>query len=264
MTEKTAVIPSSVTEQKVVAVHHWTDELFSIRLTRPASLRFRSGEFVMLGLMVGDRPLLRAYSIASPSWDDGLDFYSIKVQDGPLTSRLQDISSGDSVLLGRKPTGTLVLDALAPGRRLFMLSTGTGVAPFASLLRDPETWEKFDRVVLTETCRRVSDLAYGKRMVEGLADDPLVGSEAPAKLQHYQTATREEFAHRGRITDLIESGKVFTDLGIPEFDPEQDRIMICGSMQMIADTRKIVEGAGFREGSNAAPGSFVVEKAFAG
>ena len=264
MTEKTAAIPASLTEQEVIAVHHWTDELFSIRLTRPASLRFRSGEFVMLGLMVEGRPLLRAYSIASPAWDEGLDFYSIKVQDGPLTSRLRNITPGDPVLLGRKPTGTLVLDALAPGRRLFMLSTGTGIAPFASLLRDPETWEKFDRVVLTETCRRVSDLAYGRRLVAGLSEDPLVGEMAPEKLRHYQTATREDFTHRGRITDLIESGRLFEDLGIADFDPEGDRIMICGSMQMIADTRRIVEAAGFSEGSNAAPGSFVVEKAFAG
>lgn len=264
MTHQTSPLPKSVTEESVVAVQHWTDQLFSIRLSRPASFRFRSGEFVMLGLQIDGKPLLRAYSIASPAWDEELDFYSIKVQDGPLTSRLQNIVPGDRVLLGRKPTGTLVLDALLPGRRLFMLSTGTGVAPFASLLRDPETYEKFDSVILTETCRKVSDLAYGAQMVASLRDDPLVGETAPDKLCHYQSATREDFRHTGRITDLITSNRIFDDLDISHFDPEVDRIMICGSMEMIADTRRIVESAGFIEGSNAAPGGFVVEKAFAG
>lgn len=257
------VLPKSVTEETVLAVRHWTDELFSLRVTRPASFRFRSGEFVMLGLMVDGKPLLRAYSIASPSWDDGLDFFSIKVPDGPLTSRLQHIKVGDRLLLGKKPTGTLVLDALKPGKRLFLLSTGTGIAPFASLIREPETYEKFDSVVLTHTCRNVADLAYGAEVVDALPEDPLVGEVAPGKLTYYASVTREDFVHTGRITDLIASGKLFSDLGIPGFDPAEDRVMICGSMAMIKDTRALVEAAGLVEGSNANPGTFVFEKAFA-
>ncbi|SNR25761.1 ferredoxin--NADP+ reductase [Tistlia consotensis] len=264
MASDALALPKTVTEESVLAVRHWTDELFSFRLTRPASFRFRSGEFVLLGLMNGEKPLLRAYSIASPSWDDGLDFYSIKVSDGPLTSRLQHVQPGDPVLLGRKPTGTLVLDALKPGRRLFLLSTGTGIAPFASLLREPETYEKFDRVVLTHTCRNVADLACGAELVDALAEDPLVGEIAPQRVTYYASTTREDFVHTGRITDLIASGKLFADLGLEGFDPASDRVMICGSMAMIADTKALCEGAGLAEGSNANPGDYVVEKAFAG
>ncbi|MEM8988643.1 MAG: ferredoxin--NADP reductase [Pseudomonadota bacterium] len=255
-------LPKSVTAETVLDVHHWTDELFSFRLTRPQSFRFRSGEFIMIGLMDGPKPLLRAYSIASPAWDDGLDFYSIKVQDGPLTSRLQHIKKDEQVLLGKKPTGTLVLDALKPGARLFLLSTGTGVAPFASLLRDPETYEKFQSVVLTHTCRKVADLAYSTALVDGLKDDPLVGEIAPDRVLYYATATREDFKRQGRITDLISSGAFFSDIGIDGFNPETDRVMICGSTAMIADTQALVEAAGLDEGSNAAPGAFVIEKAF--
>ncbi|MEE2691276.1 MAG: ferredoxin--NADP reductase [Pseudomonadota bacterium] len=257
-------IPKNVTAETLLAVRHWTPELFSFRLSRPASFRFRSGEFVMLGLMVEGRPLLRAYSIASPSWDDGLDFYSIKVEDGPLTSRLQHLKEGDFVLLGRKPTGTLVLDALLPGKRLYLLSTGTGFAPFASLVREPDTYEKFDEVILTHTCRNGADLAYGRALVASLADDPLVGDVAPSKLRYYATTTREPTDCTGRITALIESGKLFSDLGLPPFSPSTDRVMICGSMEMIADTRRLAEAAGLPEGSNHAPGAYVVEKAFAG
>ncbi len=257
------VLPSSVTLEQIASVRHWTDELFSFRVARPMSFRFRSGEFVMLGLLVDGRPLLRAYSIASPSWDDGLDFFSIKVEDGPLTSRLCHVRPGDAVLLGRKPTGTLVLDALKPGSRLFLFSTGTGIAPFASLLRDPETYEKFQQVVLTHTCRNVADLAYGAELVEDLANDPLVGEVAPSRVTYYASVTRENYVHSGRITTLIESGRFFQDLGIAGLDPVGDRVMICGSMAMIADTRKLVEAAGLCEGSNASPGDYVVEKAFA-
>jgi len=256
-------LPKSVTAESVLAVQHWTDELFSLRVTRPASLRFRSGEFVMLGLMVGDKPLLRAYSIASPSWDDGLDFFSIKVPDGPLTSRLQHIREGDTILLGKKPTGTLVLDALKPGKRLYMLSTGTGIAPFASLVREPEAYEKFDQIILTHTCRNVADLGYGKQLVDSIGRDPLVGEMVGGRLTYYATTTREDFPTRGRITDLIENGRIFADLGIAPMNPEEDRVMICGSMAMLKDTKAIVESLGFTEGSNANPGDFVVEKAFA-
>ncbi len=257
-------LPKSVTQEKTLAVHHWTDTLFSFRLTRPAAFRFRSGEFVMLGLMVDGKPLLRAYSVASPSWDEGLDFYSIKVADGPLTSRLQRIKVGDGVLLGKKPTGTLVLDALLPGKRLYMFSTGTGIAPFASLIRDPETYEKFDDVILTHTCREVSELAYGEDLVKQTKDDPLTGEFASEKLRHYTSVTREDFPRTGRITTLIENKKLFDDLGVPALNPETDRVMICGSMAMLNDTKDLCEAAGLTEGSNAAPGQFVVERAFVG
>ncbi len=260
----TIEIPKSVTAETLLAVRHWTPELFSFRLSRPASFRFRSGEFVMLGLPADGKPLLRAYSLASPAWDDGLDFYSIKVPDGPLTSRLQHLREGDMVLLGKKPTGTLVLDALLPGKRLYMLSTGTGLAPFASLMREPETYEKFDEVILAHTCRNEADLAYGRELAAALGDDPLVGDAAPGKLRYYATTTREVSPRTGRITALIESGKFFADLGLPAFDPSTDRVMICGSMEMIADTRRLAEAAGLSEGSNHAPGAYVVEKAFAG
>lgn len=257
-------VPKTVTAERVLDVRHWTEDLFSFRLSRPASFRFRSGEFVMLGLMVDERPLLRAYSIASPAWDDGLDFYSIKAPNGPLTSRLQRIAPGDTVLLGKKPTGTLVLDALTPGKRLYMLSTGTGIAPFASLLREPETYEKFDQVVLTHTCRNVFDLAYGAALIEELKNDPLVGGVAPQKVVYYSTTTREGFIRKGRITDLIANGKLFDDLDLPPFDRDVDRVMICGSAAMLADTKALVEAAGLKEGSNAAPADFVIERAFAG
>ncbi|MEL6378856.1 MAG: ferredoxin--NADP reductase [Pseudomonadota bacterium] len=257
------VLPKSVTAEEVLSLHHWTDELFSLRLTRPAAFRFRSGEFVMIGLMNEGKPLLRAYSMASPAWDDGLDFYSIKVQDGPLTSRLQHIQEGDKVLLGKKPTGTLVLDALKPGRRLYLFSTGTGFAPFASLVREPETYEKFDEVIVTHTCRKIGDLQYSKTIVDEIADDPLVGEDAPGKLRYYATTTREDSQYMGRITDLMDSRKLFSDLSVDPLNPETDRVMICGSMAMLADTKALTESFGLEEGSNARPGDFVVEKAFA-
>jgi len=258
------VNPNAPTEEKVLSVQHYTDRLFKFRIARPPSFRFRSGEFVMIGLPKEDgKPLLRAYSIASPSWDEELEFFSIKVPDGPLTSRLQKIEVGDHVLLGKKPTGTLVHDALTPAKRLYMFSTGTGIAPFASLMRDPETYQKFDEVILTHTCREVSELAYGEELAAGLPDDPLC-DEYAHKFRLYNTVTREDFPRQGRITDLISSGKLFTDLGVPPLNPETDRVMICGSMQMIQDTKALCEEAGLVEGSNATPADLVIEKAFAG
>ena len=254
-------LPKSVTAESVLSVHHWTDTLFSFRLTRPAGFRFRSGEFVMIGLMGETRPILRAYSIASPSWDEGLDFYSIKVQDGELTSRLQNIQPGDPVLLGKKPTGTLVLDALLPGKTLYLLSTGTGLAPFASVIRDPETFDAYDRVVLTHTCREVKELDYGKKLMQELRNDPLIGEFAD-RVTYFTSTTREPYEQQGRITDLISSGAFFEAIGQPAFNPETDRVMICGSMDMIRDTRALAEGFGLREGSNAMPRELVVEKAF--
>jgi ferredoxin--NADP+ reductase len=248
--------------QTVLDVQHWDDRLFSFRVTRPASFRFRSGEFVMIGLPgENGKPVLRAYSIASPFWDEELEFYSIKVPDGPLTSKLQLIQPGDQVIVRTKPTGTLVLDALLPGKRLWMISTGTGVAPFASLMREPDTYAKYDEVILTQTCREVSELRYGAALAQALPDDPLVGEEA-SKFRRYATTTREQSQHMGRITDLIESGRVFDDLGIPPLDPAIDRVMICGSMALNLDMKRILEARGFSEGANSRPGEYVVERAF--
>ena len=254
-------IPTGVFAETVTSVHHYTDRLFKFRITRPASLRFRSGEFMMIGLPNAEKPVFRAYSVASPSWDDELEFYSIKVPDGPLTEHLQKIKVGDTVLLRKKPTGTLVNDALLPGKRLWMLSTGTGVAPFASLIRDPETYEKFDEVILTHTCREVAELTYGQELVAAVRNDPLVGEVAQG-LKLYCTTTREGYPFRGRITDLMASGKVFDDIGVPPISPETDRGMICGSMEMLRDTKAALEGFGLVEGSNSRPNTFVVERAF--
>jgi ferredoxin--NADP+ reductase len=251
--------------QTVTSVRHWTDRLFSFRVSRPASLRFRSGEFVMIGLMDDKgKPLLRAYSIASPAWDEELEFYSIKVPDGPLTSRLQHIQPGDEIILRPKPVGTLVLDALLPGKHLWFLATGTGIAPFASLMRDPETYEKFEQVIMMHTCRTVAELEYGRLLVESLKDDPLIGEMVAGKLLYYPTTTREPFPHMGRVTDNLASGKVFADLGLPKMDPAHDRAMVCGSLAFNIDVKKILEDFGLREGANSDPKEFVVEKAFVG
>ncbi|MEO1029078.1 MAG: ferredoxin--NADP reductase [Pseudomonadota bacterium] len=259
------VNPNAPTLQKVLSVKHYTDRLFSFRIERPASFRFRSGEFVMIGLPKEDgRPLLRAYSVASPAWDEELEFYSIKVPYGPLTSRLQHIQPGDEVFLGKKPTGTLVLDALVGGKRLYMFSTGTGFAPFASLVRDPDTYSRFDEVIVTHTCRDVAELDYSKEIVAAAKDDPLVGEEASAQLRHFTSCTREDYHQGGRITTLIDTGELFEKLGVPALNPETDRVMICGSMEMINDTKERCIKAGLVEGSNSQPAQFVIEKAFAG
>ena len=261
-TAPTKVLPDA---QTVTSVRHWTDRLFSFRVTRPKSLRFRSGEFVMIGLLdEAGKPLLRAYSIASPSWDEALEFYSIKVPDGPLTSKLQHIQPGDQIILRPKPVGTLVLDALLPGKRIWFLATGTGIAPFASLMRDPETYEKYEQVVMMHTCRTVAELDYGRELAEGLKDDPLIGEFVGEKLKYYPTTTREEFHHTGRITDNLTSGKVFEDLGIHGMDRDHDRAMVCGSLAFNIDVKAVLEGFGLREGANSDPQEYVVEKAFVG
>ena len=268
MTEQSKIAPvvkALPDAQTVTAVTHWTDRLFSFRCTRPRSLRFRSGEFVMLGLL-GDngKPLLRAYSIASPSWDEELEFYSIKVPDGPLTSRLQHIQPGEEIILRPKPVGTLVHDALLPGKRLWLFATGTGIAPFASLLRDPETFEKFEQVIFMHTCRELAELEYGRQLVEALPHDPLIGEFVGDKLLYYPTTTQEQSPHMGRITDNLTSGRVFADLGIPPLDPAIDRGMVCGSLAFNTDMKTILEAAGLREGANSEPAEYVVEKAFVG
>jgi ferredoxin--NADP+ reductase len=256
--------PANLNVAQVTYVKHYTESLFAFSCARPASFRFRSGEFVMIGLMDGAKPLLRAYSIASPAWDEKLDFYSIKVQDGPLTSRLQHLAVGDRVLVGRKPTGTLVLDALTPGKRLFLVSTGTGFAPFASLIRDPETYERYNEVIVTHTCRTSPELAYGLELVEAARADPLVGEEASAKLRHVTSTTRDAHALNGRITTLIENGALFEQMNAPGLDPASDRIMVCGSMAVLQGMKALAEARGFVEGANSEPGSFVIERAFAG
>ncbi|ADG09227.1 ferredoxin--NADP reductase [Caulobacter segnis] len=257
--------------EKVLWVKHWTDRLFSFAITRPASFRFRSGEFVMIGLppreeLGGKKPILRAYSIGSPSFAEELEFFSIKVPDGPLTSRLQQIQEGDEILLGKKPTGTLVLDAVRPGKRLFLFGTGTGLAPWLSVARDPDAYSRFERVIVAHGVREVKELAYRDLFTHEIFDDPLVGDEARAQLTYYPTVTREPFERQGRFTDLIESGKLFSDLGLEgdKFDPEHDRAMLCGSMAMIKDTAALLEAHGLKEGSNAEPGDFVIERAFVG
>ena len=266
-------VPTLPDAQTVTSVKHWTDRLFSFRVTRPASLRFRSGEFVMIGLM-GDphpetgkqKPLLRAYSIASPSWDEELEFYSIKVQDGPLTSRLQHLKVGDELILRPKPVGTLVHDAILPGKRLWFFATGTGFAPFASLLRDPQTFEDYDEVIITHTCREVGELAYGANLIASIREDEmlqeLIGAENLAKLRYYPTTTREESPTMGRITDLLRSGQVFADLGIEPIEPGADRAMVCGNLAFNVEIKEILEGFGLREGANSDPKEYVVEKAF--
>lgn len=256
--------PSNLYAARVEEVRHYTDRLFAFTCERPAAFRFRSGEFVMIGLMNGERPLLRAYSIASPAWDDRLSFYSIKAPDGPLTSKLQHIQSGEEILVGKKPTGTLVLDALTPGKRLFLLSTGTGVAPFASLIREPETYERYEEVIVTHTCRTEVELSYSREIVAETLADPLVGEEATAKLRLVTSLTRESHALEGRITRLIQNGQLFRTLKSKAFDPAEDRVMICGSVPMLQDLKVIALDAGFVEGSNNEPGSFVIERAFAG
>ncbi|SIS74996.1 ferredoxin--NADP reductase [Phaeovulum vinaykumarii] len=251
--------------QTVTFVKHWTDTLFSFRVTRPRSLRFRSGEFVMIGLLDDNgKPIQRAYSIASPAWDEELEFYSIKVQDGPLTSRLQHIQVGEQIILRPKPVGTLVHDALLPGKRIWFLATGTGIAPFASLMREPETYEKYDQVIMMHTCRQVGELEYGRQLVESLKDDPLIGEMVEGKLLYYPTTTREDFHHMGRITDNLSSGKVFTDLGLDPMCAENDRAMVCGSLAFNKDVMAVLESFGLREGANSEPREYVVEKAFVG
>ena len=254
---------SNFNEETVTSVHHWTDTLFSFTTTRDPSFRFRNGEFTMIGLKVGEKPLLRAYSVASPNYEERLEFFSIKVQEGPLTSRLQHLKVGDPVIVSRKATGTLVIDNLVNGRNLYLLGTGTGLAPFLSVIRDPETYERFERVILVHGCRQVNELAYGDMITKVLPEDELIGEMLREQLIYYPTVTREPFRNTGRITDLMESGKIYADLGLAGLDAAHDRAMICGSPAMLADLRAHLLDRGFIEGNHGEPGQFVIEKAFA-
>jgi ferredoxin--NADP+ reductase len=249
-------------EETVVDVHHWTDDLFSFKTTRDPSFRFRNGEFTMIGLKVEGKPLLRAYSVASANYEDQLEFLSIKVQNGPLTSRLQHLKVGDPIIVSRKATGTLVIDNLLAGRNLYLLGTGTGLAPFLSVIKDPETYDRFETVVLVHGVRQVNELAYGDRITQHLPQDELIGEMIRAQLIYYPTVTREPFRNTGRITDLMVSGQLYADVRLPMLEAEQDRVMMCGSPGMLADVRTHLLGRGFIEGNHGEPGQFVVEKAF--
>ncbi|GGG31746.1 ferredoxin--NADP reductase [Chelatococcus composti] len=253
---------SNFNQERVLSVHHWTDTLFSFTTTRDPGFRFKNGQFTMIGIEVDGKPLLRAYSVVSPNYDEKLEFFSIKVPDGPLTSRLQHLKEGDPIIVGRKATGTLVLDNLMHGRNLYLLGTGTGLAPFLSLIRDPETYERFEKVILLHGCRQVAELAYGELITRDLPQDEYLGEEVRQKLIYYPTVTREPFRNRGRITDLITTKKLFNDIGLPPLDTENDRLMLCGSPQMIRDLKNILEERGFIEGNHGEPGHFVIEKAF--
>jgi len=254
---------SAFNEERVLSVHHWTDRLFSFTTTRDASMRFSNGHFTMIGLRIGAKPLLRAYSIASANYQEHLEFLSIKVEEGPLTSRLQHIQVGDTIIVGRKPTGTLVTDYLLPGKRLYMFATGTGLAPFMSIVRDPETYERFERIVLVHGVRTVDELAYHDMLVEHLPSHEFLGDMVSTQLQYYPTVTREEYRNRGRIPDLIASGKLAGDLELPALDPAVDRVMICGSPSMLRDLKHLLEERHFKEGNTSTPGAFVIERAFA-
>ena len=253
---------SNLNHEKVLSVHHWTDTLFTFTTTRDPSLRFKNGQFVMLGLEVAGRPLLRAYSVASANYEETLEFFSIKVPDGPLTSKLQHLKVGDEVLVGRKPTGTLLVDYLVPGRRLYLLATGTGLAPYLSLIKDPETYENYEKVILVHGVRTVAELAYEDLITRELPENEYFGELVQEKLIYYPTVTREPYRNQGRITDLITSGKLFKDIGLPPLNKEDDRVMLCGSPQLLDDMRVIMKNLGFEEGSTTEPGDFVIEKAF--
>lgn len=249
--------------EKVLSVHHWNETLFTFTTTRSASLRFESGHFVMVGLEVDGKPLMRAYSIASPHYAEELEFFSIKVEHGPLTSRLQHLKVGDSVLIGRKPTGTLVLTDLLPGRHLYLFSTGTGLAPFMSIIRDPDTYERFEKVVLVHGVRIGSELAYAEFIEQELPHDDFLGEEVKNKLIYYPTVTREEFRNTGRLTTLIENGKLCADVGLPQLDPSVDRAMICGGPAMLKDLRVVLDNLGFSISAGIGQaGDYVIERAF--
>ena len=253
---------SAFLEETVRTVHHWTDRLFSFTTTRDTALRFSNGHFTMIGLRVDGKPLLRAYSIVSANYEEQLEFLSIKVPDGPLTSRLQHIQVGDRIVVGRKPTGTLLIDYLLPGRRLYLLSTGTGLAPFMSVIRDPATYERFEQVVLVHGVREVAELAYHDYLLRELPQHEFLGEMVSRQLRYLPTVTREPFETQGRITTLIESGAMGAKLGLPALNPADDRVMICGSSSMLRDLKAMLEQRGFNEGSTTRPGDFVIERAF--
>jgi ferredoxin/flavodoxin---NADP+ reductase len=254
---------TSIGIERVLNVHHWNETLFSFKTTRDQGLRFENGHFVMIGLQVEGKPLMRAYSIASPNYDEHLEFLSIKVEDGPLTSRLKNLKAGDEILVSRKPVGTLVLHDLKPGKNLYLFATGTGLAPFMSVIRDPETYERFEKVILVHGVRVVSELAYAEYITKELPDNEYFGKEVRHKLIYYPTVTREPYQNRGRLTDLIGSGRLFDDIGMPQLDPMRDRAMICGGPSMLKDTAALLDARGFKISPHiGVPGDYVIERAF--
>lgn len=254
---------SNLISERVVSVHHWNDSLFSFKTTRNQGLRFENGQFVMIGLEVEGRPLMRAYSIASPNYEDHLEFFSIKVPDGPLTSRLQHLKPGDQLMVSRKPTGTLILGDLLPGKHLYLFGTGTGLAPFMSVIQDPETYERFDKVILVHGVRWVSELAYSQFISEELPQHEYFGELIRDKLIYYPTVTREPFRNQGRMTDLMRSGKLFADIGLPPINPQDDRAMICGSPSMLDETCEVLDGFGLKISPRLGePGDYLIERAF--
>lgn len=256
-------LPQNIYAQRVLRVKHYTDRLFSFAITRPAGFRFRSGEFVMIGLPLPDKPIYRAYSIASPAWDEELEFFSIKVENGPLTSHLQKIAVGDTILMRQKSTGTLVLDALLPGECLYLLATGTGIAPFASIIRHPDTYDKFEQIILIQSARENAELTYIKEIIDDFKENELM-QELYHKLSFYPITTREHSPHMGRITDQMRSGVLFETIKRPPLNKQTDRVMICGSMQMIKDVAQLCDEFGLEEGANNAPASYVIERSFVG
>ena len=249
-------------KEKVIDVHHWTDKTFSFKTTRNRSFRFKNGEFAMIGLEIDKKPLLRAYSVASPNHEDHLEFLSIKVPNGPLTSKLQSIKINDEIIINSKCTGTLVCDYLLPGRNLYLFSTGTGLAPFLSIIRDPDTYEKFENVILTHTVRKVNELAY-KEELEKLNADPVYKDITNNKFIYFNTVTREDWPRQGRITEWIRENKLWNEINKESFSSENDRVMICGSEDMTNEIKQIFEKRGCTEGSTKVQGGFVIEKAFA-
>ncbi|WP_458232487.1 ferredoxin--NADP reductase [Roseateles sp. P5_E8] len=249
-------------DAEVLDVRHWTDRQFSFTCTRDPAFRFQSGQFTMLGLIVDGKPLLRAYSVVSPHWEEKLEFLSIKVPDGPLTSRLQHIRAGDTVQIGRKASGTLLTQNLLPGRHLYLLSTGTGLAPFMAMVRDPEVYEQYEKVILVHGCRQVAELAYEQVITRELPDNEFFGDQVRDKLIYYPTVTREPFRNQGRIPTLMHSGKLAQDIGLPPLCKEDDRFMLCGSPEMLRDTRALFDVMGMTEGNMSHPGHFVIERAF--
>ena len=253
---------STISQEEVRSVRHWTDSLFSFTTTRNPGFRFQSGQFAMIGLEVDGRPLLRAYSLASANHEEHLEFFSIKVPDGPLTSRLQHLKVGDRILLNGKPTGTLVLGNLMPGRNLYLMATGTGLAPFLSIIKDPETYERYDKVVLVHGCRTVAELAYERLITQDLPEHEFLGELVAEKLVYHPTVTREAFRNSGRLTEIIATNRLFEETGLDTLDPAHDRMMMCGSPAMLKDLATIVRDMGFAEGNSNAPGQYVIEKAF--
>ena len=253
---------SAFNEETVQSVHHWTDRLFSFTTTRGTALRFQNGHFTMIGLRVNNKPLLRAYSVVSANYEEHLEFLSIKVQDGPLTSRLQHIQVGDKVIVGNKPTGTLLIDYLLPAKRLYLMGSGTGLAPFMSIIRDPATYERFAQVVLVHGVREVAELAYHDYITQELPKHEFLGEMVAKQLLYYPTVTREAFRNTGRITDLLDSGTLFSDLGLTNINPAEDRVMICGSPALLKDLKVLLEARNFKEGNTSKPGEYVIERAF--